>query len=320
MEGVDVDQLVRAMAKPLREITDRGGKAWRSYAALLCCDVAGGDSRKYIQWLAMPEFLHVGSLIVDDVEDGSGVRRGGPTCHELYGVPIAINTGTAAYFMGQKLLFSEDASAETRVRLYDLYFEAMRAGHAGQAMDLDGFDDAVEAAVETGDAGTLERRLSAMHRLKTAAPAAALARMGALVGGGTEERVEGLGRYFESLGMSFQIVDDALNLRGFKGELKTVGEDISAGHVTYPFVKAMAKLGPEDRRWLWDVVKSRTGDRDVVASAIAKLEECGALEECLEQARDVVEEAWRKVDPVLDDSIPKIMLRAFSWYLLERQY
>ena len=73
MDGVDLEQYARTLIHPIREIIDRGGKAWRSYAALTCCDIVGGDSRKFVEWLAMPELMHVGSLIVDDV--AGQVRR-----------------------------------------------------------------------------------------------------------------------------------------------------------------------------------------------------------------------------------------------------
>ena len=49
--------------------------------AQTCCDVVGGDSRQFVKWLAMPEFMHVGSLIVDDIQDVSEERRGGPCAH-----------------------------------------------------------------------------------------------------------------------------------------------------------------------------------------------------------------------------------------------
>jgi geranylgeranyl pyrophosphate synthase len=61
------------------EIVDRGGKSWRSFAFLLCIDCVGGFSPTYKHWLAMPELMHVGSLIIDDIQDKSDTRRGGPT-------------------------------------------------------------------------------------------------------------------------------------------------------------------------------------------------------------------------------------------------
>lgn len=45
------------------------------------------------------ELIHNGSLIVDDIEDGSDLRRGKPCVHKIYGEDIAINAGNAIYFL-----------------------------------------------------------------------------------------------------------------------------------------------------------------------------------------------------------------------------
>jgi geranylgeranyl pyrophosphate synthase/predicted secreted hydrolase len=320
MDGLDVPQVARALFAPIREIADRGGKSWRSYAALACCDVVGGDSRQFVQWLAIPELMHVGSLIVDDVQDQSTLRRGGPACHCIYGEPLAINAGTAAYFLPQRLLKTSAVSDARKLRLYDLYFEALRAGHGGQAVDLDGLGAAMDAIVESGDGTALERRILATHRLKAAAPAAALARMGAVAGGGSDAQIEAVGRFFEALGLAFQIVDDVLNLRGFRGELKVRGEDVMNGTVTLPVAKAMSRLGPGERRALWATLRSQPKDLRIVSGVVEQLETCGAVRACADEARAIVEQAWAAADPLLPDSIPKVMLRAFGWYVLERHY
>jgi geranylgeranyl pyrophosphate synthase/predicted secreted hydrolase len=320
LDGVDRPQLGRSLFKPIREIADRGGKSWRSYAALACCDVVQGDSRKFIQWLAIPELMHVGSLIVDDVEDKSTLRRGGPAAHLIYGEPLSINAGTAAYFITQRLLHTSEVSAQDKLRLYDLYFEAMRAGHAGQAIDLDGLDAQLDRAMASGDSRELERAVAAKHRLKAAAPAAALARMGAVAGGGNEAQIEAVGRFFEALGLAFQIVDDVLNLRGFKNDLKSRGEDISNGSITMPVAKAMARLGAPERRKLVETLRSHPTDLTIVAAVVEQLETCGAVQACADEAHELIEAAWRAADPVLPDTIPKVMLRAFGWYVLERHY
>lgn len=320
MDGMDIKQLGRTLIQPIREITDRGGKGWRSYAAITCCDIVGGDSREYVQWLALPEMMHVGSLIVDDVQDKSQIRRGGPAAHVVYGEAQAINSGTAAYFIGNHLISAVNLSDHDRVRIYDLYFEALRAGHAGQAIDLDGFEPMLPAAIESGDARELERRVLCVHRLKTAAPAACLARMGAIAGGGSDEQVEALGGFFEGLGLSFQIIDDVLNLRGFKGDLKSKGEDIAQGKVTLPVTKALSRLGIDDRKWLMETLASKPQDPRVIQTVIDLLEECGAIEACATEARELVETAWARLEPLIEDTLAKMMLRAFSWFVLERHY
>lgn len=320
MTGVDIPQLSRTLFQPIREISDRGGKSWRSYAALACCEVVQGDSRKFAQWLAMPELMHVGSLIVDDVQDRSTVRRGGPACHVIHGEPLAINAGTAAYFLLHQLLMGVPLDPHKKLRIYDLYFEALRAGHAGQALDLDGPDDLMPEAVRSGDNTTLMERVRACHLLKTGAPAGALARMGGVAGGGTDPQVDALGHFFESLGLAFQIMDDVLNLRGFKSELKTRGEDIVNGTITLPVAKAMGLLDRSHREWLYRVLRAPEKSPLMVFRAVRLLESCGATQACVDEAARLVESAWTAAVPLLKPSVSRVMLRAFGWFVLNRHY
>ncbi len=320
MDGVDPKQMAATLIAPIREMVDRGGKSWRSYAALACCDVVGGDSRKFAQWLAMPELLHVGSLIIDDVQDRSTLRRGGPTCHVVHGEPIAINAGTAAYFLMQHSLQSDELTADNKLRIYDLYFAAMRAGHAGQAIDLGGMAALMPAVVATGECAVLEARILACHRLKTAAPAGCLARMGSVAGGGTNEQTAAIGEFFEAVGLAFQIMDDVLNLRGFKGALKNRGEDIANGTVTLPIAIAMSRLPRDQREWLWRTLEAKPTDEPTIAAAVELVQTCGAIDACAARARELVEAGWRKAEPLLDPSLSRVMLRAFGWYVLERHY
>ena len=321
MEGVDVEQYARAHLHPIREIVDRGGKGWRSYAMNTCIDVVGGDSRDFVEWIAVPELMQTGSLIVDDVEDKSTVRRGGPAAHIIYGEPQAINSGTAAFFIGAPVLRNGKLSEHQLVRLYEIYFDGLRAGHAGQALDLDGFDPLMARSVEGGELPKmLESRVLGVHRLKTGAPAGCLARIGAIAGGGTDEQIECLGRFFEDVGLAFQIVDDVLNLRGFKGEWKSTGEDVMQGKITLPIARGMVKLNASGRKWLYETLRSKPQDPEVVTRVVDTLEECGALEESAQMARDLVERGWGRIQPVVEDSIAKMMLRAFGWYVIERHY
>jgi geranylgeranyl pyrophosphate synthase len=321
MEGVDVQQYARAHLHPIREIVDRGGKGWRSYAMNTCIDVVGGDSREFVEWIAVPELMQTGSLIVDDVEDKSDVRRGGPAAHIIYGEPQAINSGTAAFFIGAPVLRNGKLTDRQLVKLYEIYFDGLRAGHAGQALDLDGFYPVMARAIDDVEAAKkLESHVLGVHRLKTGAPAGCLARIGALAGGGSDAQIEGLGRFFEDVGLAFQIVDDVLNLRGFKGNWKSHGEDVMHGKITLPLAKGMVRLPATGRKWLHDTLKSKPQDHETITRVIDTLEECGALEESAQMARNLVERGWSTVAPLVEDSIAKMMLRAFGWYVIERHY
>ncbi|HWO14038.1 MAG TPA: polyprenyl synthetase family protein [Polyangiaceae bacterium] len=314
------ERLAASLIAPIREIADRGGKGWRSYAALACIDVVGGDSRRFLHWLVMPEIVHVGSLIVDDVEDASALRRGAPACHVLHGVPRAINAGTAAYFLAEPPVDQDDLPPDAKLHIYRLYFDAMRAGHAGQALDLEDVSELAARAALGGDTRALERHVLSVHRLKTAVPAGMFARAGAVLGGGSPLQVERLGAFFEAVGLAFQVVDDVLDVRGFERNLKQRGEDIAQGKVTLPVVKALGRLPPSSRAWLWRTLAPGPRDPAQIEAIARLLEDCGALQACSSLAREIVEQAWAELDPVLPESQFKLMFRAFSWYVLERHY
>jgi geranylgeranyl pyrophosphate synthase len=264
--------------------------------------------------------LHVGSLIIDDVQDGSEVRRGGPACHKLYGEALAINAGCASYFLAQIPATTSGLDDALLVRIYEAYFEAIRAAHAGQALDIEGLARLMPEVIESGDGVLLERRVLAIHRLKSAAPAGALARMATLIGGGTDAQAEGLGSLFESYGIAFQIIDDVLNLRGFEQDRKSRGEDITHGKITAPVAKAMGRLSRDERHRLWSIVSSKPTEREPIREAIAMIDGCGALDACEAQARELVERAWTMVDPLVPDTHFKVRLRAFGWFVLDRYY
>jgi geranylgeranyl pyrophosphate synthase len=259
--------------------------------------------------------------MVDDVQDKSVVRRGGPSAHQVHGDAIAINSGTAAYFIGQYCIYNVDKSFEEKVEIYNCYFEAMRASHSGQAMDIYGLDYMMPDAMEDDKvAKLLPTRVIATHRLKSAAPASYLARIGVLLGTGTKEQQNAMGEYFEALGISFQIIDDTLNLKGFKDHLKTKAEDITAGKITYPIAKAMSMLSKKDRAQLWQIVSMKTDNIALLTEAVALLDKYKVIELCEREAKTILERAWKKVDPLLRDSMVKLNLRAFSWFVLERTY
>eukprot|EP01047_Picozoa_sp_COSAG01_P006301 COSAG01_NODE_228_length_21104_cov_210.303832_7_plen_170_part_00 len=113
-----------------------------------------------------------------------------------------------------EMLNQVECTNETKLRMYQIWIEALRGGHAGQGLDIHGSDHLMPHAVETGDASKVEASVHCIHRLKTAFPARCLAQMGAIYGGGSDEEVEAIGVFFEATGLAFQIIDDVLNLRG----------------------------------------------------------------------------------------------------------
>ena len=316
----DPDELQRVLIQPIREIMDRMGKAWRSYAAVMCYHALRGDRfrRDTIDaLLSLTEVIHVGSLIVDDVEDSSPTRRGGPACHVAHGVPIAINAGSFCYFVWQSWFARLGLDAAARLQIYESYFEFMRLAHLGQALDIQGFTRSMtDEIVSTGEVALLTRQMQNVYLFKTGAPASIFARIGAIVAGGNQAAVRGLGELFEALGIAFQIMDDVQNLKGFIGDPKHC-EDLIAAKVTMPVLEAMRVMPQHDRRELWERIVRCGQEPALVPSIVETLDRCGAFTACRDQANMHIEKAWHGVAPLLEDSIAKVMLRSFCFYVVE---
>ena len=214
-----LDVLYEHLYAPVRHLTDRGGKSWRSYLSVACIAVFGGDPEKAKSLLAALELLHTGSLIIDDIQDESPLRRGVDSVHKIWGVPTAINAGTAAYFAFEAGLRSlaMNLEPERKVKIYEIFFETMRAGHAGQALDIAGQQRSDLDDILAGRAhpSVLEKRVLTVHRLKTAIVAGNIAKISAILADANPEQMRALAAHCERLGIAFQIIDDVYDIRGW---------------------------------------------------------------------------------------------------------
>ncbi|HEY4178798.1 MAG TPA: polyprenyl synthetase family protein [Kofleriaceae bacterium] len=319
LRDVDLAEVQRVVVEPIREILDRKGKAWRSYAAVMCYYATRGERQRDVVdlLLALAEIIHVGSLIVDDVQDASPTRRGGPSTHAAHGVPLAINAGNFCYFVWQAWLERLELSPTAKLRIYELYFELMRVAHLGQALDIQGFTPAMaDEIIASGNVDLLARQLMNVYVLKTGAPASVFAQMGAIVAGGSDAQQRAIADLFEALGNSFQIMDDVQNLKGFIGDPKHC-EDLIGAKVTMPLLEALRVLDLPRRRDLWDRIKRCAEEPSLVPAIVETIDQSGAFTACRDHAQKTLEAAWQAAAPVLEDSIAKIMLRSFCFYVVE---
>src|SRR5882724_12857381 len=82
------------------------------------------------------ELIHAGSLVVDDIEDGSTIRRGKPALHIRYGLSTALNAGNWLYFWPFQLIRALELPNRTALSVYECYHRTLLRAHFGQAMDL----------------------------------------------------------------------------------------------------------------------------------------------------------------------------------------
>jgi geranylgeranyl pyrophosphate synthase len=226
-----------ALGDPLCELLGRPGKDFRSRLVeaaygLSCRD---GLSRPMPERLPLlVEALHTGSLIVDDIQDGSSYRRGKPSLHVLVGVPLALNAGNWLYFLPHRLL--EDLALEAGIELElrrALDRGALRC-HYGQALDLG------------MSLGSLSQRevpgvVQLCARLKTGSLLEMAAEVGAIAGRASPRLERELALFGRSYGVALQMLDDVSGLyqlgRAHKGH-----EDLLNGRPTWPWAWLSERL------------------------------------------------------------------------------
>ena len=154
---------------------------------------------------ALVEIVHAGSLIVDDIEDGSKLRRGAPAVHLVHGVPRTLNAGTWMYFWALDLVDRLPLPRATRERIRDAVAQALHRGHLGQALDL-------SVSIGRLPRALVYRTVATSTMLKTGALMELAAVAGALAAGASDDRVEALAQFGRRMGLGLQMLDDFGNL------------------------------------------------------------------------------------------------------------
>ena len=100
-------------------------------------DALGKYSDDYIEFSMIPEIVHNASLIHDDIEDNSDMRRGAPAVHKKYGIDVGVNLGDFMfYFPVVALLDSSKLTKDTKIRMLEVYQREMLKLTIGQATDI----------------------------------------------------------------------------------------------------------------------------------------------------------------------------------------
>lgn len=251
----------RALAGPVAEFLNRPGKRFRGELVSLAWKLAGREDNPPAALPLVLELLHAGSLIVDDIQDGSVQRRGRAALHRQVGLPVALNTGNWLYFWPLTLLSELGLPAAVECRLHRLTEAAVRRCHEGQALDL---------TARIGDLHPSEVRsvCRLMSEWKTGSLMGLAAALGATAAGGDDTIVEALDQFGIRLGVALQMQNDLCELSGAAGPLKHP-EDLVHGRVTWPWAWAAERLPA----WTFDALQVRgaklaagTGDAAVLAA------------------------------------------------------
>ncbi|KAL5199076.1 hypothetical protein ABZP36_002588 [Zizania latifolia] len=255
--SIPADEPPASLHEAMRYALLAGGKRVRPALCLAACAVVGGREAWAMPAAAAVEMVHTMSLVHDDLPcmDDDDLRRGKPTCHVVYGEPIAVLTGDALlslsfHHMARTDSYPPDVDADKHpARVVRSIGELARCiGSeglvAGQVVDLEMTGSAEPVPID---------RLEYIHLHKTAALLEASVVIGAILGGGSDEQIERLRKYARSIGLLFQVVDDILDVTKSSEELgKTAGKDLASDKTTYPKLLGLEKSREFAERLLSD--------------------------------------------------------------------
>lgn len=204
------------------------GKQIRPLMCMLACAAAGGDWQQAIPAAAATEILHNFSLIHDDIEDNSDVRRNRDTVWKIWGVPQAINAGDSMFaiaHLAMNNLIERGVSADIVVQALRRFDETCVRLTQGQNADMD-----FETRDVVGTAEYIE-----MITGKTAVLISLSMELGALIAGADPTTVQNYARFGLDLGLAFQVIDDILGIWGDEAKIgKSASTDIITKKKTLP--------------------------------------------------------------------------------------
>lgn len=318
------DGITQVLSKPTWDFLLRNGKHWRPLCAMLFVEAAGIRSEPYARLISLfTELNHTGSLIIDDIEDDSLIRRGKPCLHKEYGIDVAINAGNSLYFLPYLALKDYPALNDSqKLEIYHLIIQVMTRAHVGQGLDIFWSKHLSRKNLEKWIADGLDEKLLQMYSYKTGASVEAVAELASILSGDQDKKRDVFASLGRTFGIAFQIIDDVNNFSRSPGWTKTCGEDISAAKPTYVIIKALNRMNDKDRDHFLSIFCSET-----LRNQTAELEEAinlviksGALQECREKAEKMIDDEWQLFNEHAVHCDSKIMLRMLISALLNYTY
>ena len=224
------------------------GKRIRPLLVTLSAAACGGTWQLALPAAAAVELVHNFSLIHDDIEDSSALRRGRETVWKLWGIAQAINTGDSLFMLAHLavLRLSEIVDTNTVLRAARLLQETCLLLTQGQYLDM---------AYEHQQSLSLEAYML-MISGKTAELIATCTKLGAIVAQANDEKVR---RYYDfglNLGLAFQVQDDLLGIWGEPALMgKSAESDLITGKKSLPILYGLQNNQEFARRWLSGSIK-----------------------------------------------------------------
>lgn len=301
----------RYLYGPLYRYSENAGKRHRPLICYAACLAVGGNPDCATTSAAAIEHFHSAALIHDDIADEAELRRGEPCLHLTEGLGLAINMGDLALSMVNGPVVNDPLLDDaTKVRVISELIAMTCRTVEGQALDLGWARDG-RYDITPEDYLTM-----AIHKTAHYSGAVPLA-VGAIVAGAPEDQVEALRSYGLDTGLAFQIQDDLLNLVGTdEAKKKDFRSDITEGKRTLVVVHALQHAAPAARERLIGILSSKERDPEVLAEAVAIMEEAGSIDYARAYAEELTQNAKERLVAAIPPSpYRELLVSMADWFV-----
>ncbi|BFH72463.1 geranylgeranyl diphosphate synthase [Sulfurisphaera javensis] len=289
-----IEKYIKGNVKELYEASyylfKAGGKRLRPLILVASSDLLGGErERAYLAGAAV-EVLHTFTLIHDDIMDEDTTRRGMPTVHVKWGIPMAILAGDLLHAKAFEILNdSFKGTSNNKIsKAFEIFTKAIIIISEGQALDMQFEDRSIVSEEEYLD----------MITRKTAMLFSASAALGGLIATENEKEVEALAQYGLNLGIAFQIIDDILGLVADEKELgKPVYSDIREGKKTILVIKAIKEAKEDEKEKILKTLGNKNATKDEL-SAVAEIIKKYSLEYAYTKAEEYMKKAIDSLESI----------------------
>ena len=250
---VNKKQIATDLLEVLEHALLNGGKRIRPLLCILTARLCSTPGKEIYPLAIAFEYLHVATLLHDDVIDHADTRRGRPAANKLFGLTAAILAGD---FLHARSMFLVGTLGGRRC--LDLICRSTEAMVAGEFLQLSNVHNLNQS----------ENDYFSVINGKTALFIGSICETGGIFAGADNSKIQALRQYGANLGLAFQIQDDLLDYLGDSAKTgKEVGNDFYEGKMTLPLIHALATANKQEGNFLLDLLKGQKSDR------IAKFED-----------------------------------------------
>ena len=278
------------LTEAIAEILGTGGKRLRPIIAMLTCEAASGSFEKALQVAAIFELAHSASLIQDDIIDESAMRHGQVATHKKYGETRAILISDMMIFeiFVELAKYGDTDLPDKKV--------AKLSSLIGNAAKLTAEGEFYETVLAEKGSVTEEDYVK-LAGLKTGALFAASAACGAVGGGGTQRQVEAAYEFGRSLGVSFQIRDDILDIVGSEEATgKPLLKDLQNNACNLVLVHALGHADPYQKQAIHSMLYKKYFALPEVQTLMRTLDQLGSIDHSNSVERDYANTAKKALE------------------------